>query len=236
MVFRTHQGNDSRPQSNDTRHRGDDSPSDGRKQSRRIDPSEQQFRGRKRRHGAPLQRFLPWLAENATMGPLEASRSRRKSLKRGGEARKATESPQWGPECHTGPCSEAPYRRFLPSCEQNRATAASRKEKPVKRYEHLTGIRPDALSPLSTRCFCPKGIANTVSRRLRIHPRTPLKTPLRRGITAFSLNRKALAGPPLSPGQWAHGETRWWPFKGIGQCTLPGLQSIRRGRNVPTRS
>lgn len=76
---------------------GDDSPSDGRKQSRRIDPSEQQFRGRKRRHGAPLQRFLPWLAENVTMGPLEASRSRRKSSKRGGEARKATEKPPMGP-------------------------------------------------------------------------------------------------------------------------------------------
>ena len=69
----------------------------GRKQSRRIDPSEQQFRGRKRRHGAPLQRFLPWLAENATMGPLEASRSRRKSSKRSGEARKATEKPPMGP-------------------------------------------------------------------------------------------------------------------------------------------
>ena len=135
------------------------------------------------------------------------------------------------------PCSEAPYRRFLPSCEQNRATAASRKEKSVKRYEHLTGIHPDALSPLSARCFCPKGIASAINRRLRIHPQTPPpKTPLRHGITAFSLNRKALAGPPLSPGQWAHGETGWWPFRGIGQCTLPGLQTIRRGRNVPTRS
>lgn len=97
MAFRTHQSNDSRPQSNDTHHRGDGSPSDGRKQSRRIDPSEQQFRGRKRRHGAPLQRFLPWLAENATMGPLEASRSRRKSSKRSGEAPKATEKPPMGP-------------------------------------------------------------------------------------------------------------------------------------------
>ena len=200
MAFRTHQGNDSRPRSNDTHHRGDDSPSDGRKQPRRIDPSEQQFRGRKCHKGASLQRFLPWLAENATMGPLEASRSRRKSSKRSGEARKATEKPPNGaPNATLNPCSEAPWRRFLPSCEQNRATAASRKEKPVKRYEHLTGIRPDALSPLSTRCFCPKGIANAINRRLRIHPRTPLKTPLRHGVTAFSLNRKALAGQPLSP-------------------------------------
>ena len=46
-----------------------------RKHSRRIDPGKQQFHGRKRRHGAPLQRFLPWLPENATMGPLETPRS-----------------------------------------------------------------------------------------------------------------------------------------------------------------
>ena len=144
-------GNNSRPQSNDTHHRGDDSPSDGRKQSRQIDPSEQQFRGRKRRHGAPLQRFLPWLAENATMGPLETPRSGKKGPKRSGEARKATEKPPNGaPNAILDPCSEAPYRRFLPSCEQNRATAASRKEKPVKRYEHLTGFRSDALNPLRT--------------------------------------------------------------------------------------
>ena len=144
MAFRTHQGNDSRPRSNDTHHRGDDSPSDGRKQSRRIDPSEQQFRGRKRRHGAPLQRFLPWLAENATMGPLEASRSRRKSPKKSGEARKAAEKPSIG--------SRTPRRTHAArppggvSCHPASKTAQPplpRKEKPAKRYEHLAGFDPN---------------------------------------------------------------------------------------------
>ena len=102
-----------------------------------------------------------------------ASESQKKLEKERRSAKSDRKAPNGAPNAMLGPCSEAPYRRFLPSCEQNRATAASRKEKPVKRYEHLTGIRPDALSPLSARCFCPKGIANTVSRRLRIHPRTP---------------------------------------------------------------
>ena len=146
------------------------------------------------------------------------SKSQEKLEKERRSAKSDRKAPNGAPNAILGPCSEAPWRRFLPSCEQNRATAASRKEKPAKRYEHLAGIRPDALSPLSTRCFCPKGIANAINRRLRIHPRTPLKTPLRHGITAFSLNRKALAGPPLFPGQWAHGETRWWPFRGIGHA------------------
>ena len=53
-----------------------------RKHSRRIDPGKQQFRGRKRLHGASLQRFLPWLAENTTMGPLGTPRSHRKSSKK----------------------------------------------------------------------------------------------------------------------------------------------------------
>ena len=47
------------------------------------------------------------------------------------------------PNAMLGPCSEAPWRHFLPSCEQNRATAASRKEKPAKRYEHLAGFDPN---------------------------------------------------------------------------------------------
>lgn len=127
------------------------------------------------------------------------SKSQEKLEKERRSAKSDRKAPNGAPNAILGPCSEAPYRRFLPSCEQNRATAASRKEKPVKRYEHLTDIRPHVLSPLSTRCFCPKGIANAISCRLRIHPQTPLKTPLRHGITAFSLNRKALAGPPLSP-------------------------------------
>lgn len=53
-----------------------------RKHSRRIDPGKQQFHGRKRLHGASLQRFLPWLAENTTMGPLGTPRSHRKSSKK----------------------------------------------------------------------------------------------------------------------------------------------------------
>ena len=118
------------------------------------------------------------------------------------------------------PCSEAPYRRFLPSCEQNRATAASRKEKPAKRCEHLAGFRSDALNLLRTQhVYWARKESRTQSAVVceSILDRTS-KTPLRHGITAFSLNRKALAGPPLSPGQWAHGETRWWPFRGIGHA------------------
>ena len=183
---------------------------------------------RPRRTAIPRQKMPPW-GPTAAFSSLAggkrdygASRSISKSQKKLEKERRSAKSdrkaPNGAPNAMLDPCSEAPYRRFLPSCEQNRATAASRKEKPVKRYEHLTGIRPDALSPLSARCFCSKGIANTVSHRLQIHPRTPPKTPLRHGITAFSLNRKALAGPPLSPGQWAHGETGWWPFRGIGHA------------------
>lgn len=134
MAFRTHQDNDSRPRSSDMRHRGDDSPSDGRKQSRRIDPSEQQFRGRKRRHGAPRS----------------ISKSQKKLEKERRSAKSDRKAPNGAPNVILGPCSEAPYRRFLPSCEQNRATAASHKEKSVKRYEHLAGFRSDALNPLRT--------------------------------------------------------------------------------------
>lgn len=124
------------------------------------------------------------------------------------------------PNAMLGPCSEAPYRRFLPSCEQNRATAASHKEKSVKRYEHLAGFRSDALNPLRTQhVYWARKDSQTqstvVCKSILEHPP---KTPLRHGITAFSLNRKALAGPPLSPGQWAHGETGWWPFRGIGHA------------------
>ena len=184
---------------------------------------------RPERAAIPRQKTPPWgptaAFSSLTGGKRDygASRSISKSQKKLEKERRSAKSdrkaPNGAPNAMLDPCSEAPYRRFLPSCEQNRATAASRKEKPVKRYEHLTGIRPDALSPLSARCFCSKGIANTVRRRLQIHPRTPPpKTPLRHGITAFSLNRKALAGPPLSPGQWAHGETGWWPFRGIGHA------------------
>ena len=106
-----------------------------------------------------------------------ASRSALESQEKPEKERRSSKSDRKAanraPNATLNPCSEAPWRRFLPSREQNRATTASRKEKPAKRYEHLTGIRPDALSPLSARCFCSKGIANTVSHRLQIHPRTP---------------------------------------------------------------
>ena len=104
-----------------------------------------------------------------------ASESQKKLEKERRSAKSDRKAPNGAPNAMLDPCSEAPYRRFLPSCEQNRATAASRKEKPVKRYEHLTGIHPDALSPLSARCFCPKGIASAINRRLRIHPRSHLQ-------------------------------------------------------------
>ena len=138
---------------------------------------------RPERAAIPRQKTPPW-GPTAAFSSLAggkrdygASRSISKSQKKLEKERRSAKSdrkaPNGAPNAMLDPCSEAPYRRFLPSCEQNRATAASRKEKSVKRYEHLTGIRPDALSPLSARCFCPKGIANTVSRRLQIHPRTP---------------------------------------------------------------
>ena len=141
------------------------------------------------RFAAPKQRYAPlewWFVLGRTKA-ITPNRPRRTAIPRqkmplGGLAaafsslagRKSDrKAPNGAPNAMLDPCSEAPYRRFLPSCEQNRATAASRKEKPVKRYEHLAGIRPDALSPLSTRCFCPKRIASAISHRLQIHPRTP---------------------------------------------------------------
>ena len=121
-----------------------------------------------------------------------------KARKGAAKRQKRQKSPQWGPNAILGPCSEAPYRRFLPSCEQNRATAASRKEKPAKRYECLAGFRSDALNLLRTQhVYWARKESRTqsaiVCKSILEHP----KTPLRHGITAFSLNRKALAGPPF---------------------------------------
>ena len=150
----------------------------------------------------------------------DASKRQEKLEKERRSAKSDRKAPNGAPNAILGPCSEAPYRRFLPSCEQNRATAASRKEKPVKRYECLAGFRSDALNLLRTQhVYWARKESRTqsaiVCKSILEHP---LKTPLRHGITAFSLNRKALAGPPLSPGQWAHGETGWWPFRGIGHA------------------
>ena len=161
------------------------------------------------------------------------SKSQKKLEKGRRNAKSVRKAANGAPNAILGPCSEAPWRRFLPSCEQNRATAASRKEKPVKRYEHLTGIHPD---PLSTRCFCPKGIANAINRRLRIHPRTPLQNTASTWHYGFFIKPQSpcWATPfPWTMGTWGD---RMVAVQGDRPCTLPGLQTIRRGRNVPTRS
>ncbi len=140
---------------------------------------------RPRQTAIPWQKTPPWglaaafsslAARKRDYGaPRNASGSQKKLEKERRSAKNGRKAANGAPNATLDLCSEAPYRRFLPSCEQNRATAASRKEKPVKRYEHLTGIRPDALRPLSARCFCPKGIASAINRRLRIHPRSHLQ-------------------------------------------------------------
>ena len=94
--------------------------------------------------------FLPGWQKTRPWGLSRCSRVAEKARKGAAKREKRQESRRRGPNAMLDPCSEAPWRRFLSSCEQNRATAASRKEKPVKRYEHLTGIRPDALNPLRT--------------------------------------------------------------------------------------
>ena len=174
-------------------------------------------------------------AENAAMGPhcsvffpgwrktrlwglskhIEVAEKARKGA---AKRQKRQKSPQWGPECHTGPMQRGPLSAFsaiLRAKPCNRRFPA--KKKPAKRYEHLAGIRSDALNPLRTQHVYwarKESRAQSTVACESILDRTS-KTPLRHGITAFSLNRKALAGPPLSPGQWTHGETGWWPFRGI---------------------
>lgn len=58
-----------------------------------------------------------------------ASESQEKLEKERRSAKSDRKAPNGAPNVMLDPCSEAPCRRFLPSCEQNRATAASRKEK-----------------------------------------------------------------------------------------------------------
>jgi len=72
-----------------------------------------------------------------------ASESQEKLEKERRSAKSGRKAANRAPNATLNPCSEAPWRRFLPSCEQNRATAASRKEKPAKRYEHLAGFDPN---------------------------------------------------------------------------------------------
>ena len=79
-----------------------------------------------------------------------ASESQEKLEKERRSTKSGRKAANRAPNATLNPCSEAPWRRFLPSCEQNRATAASRKEKPAKRYECLAGFRSDALNLLRT--------------------------------------------------------------------------------------
>ena len=116
-----------------------------------VNPSERQFRGRKRRHGASLQRFPPWLAENATMGPLEMLRSRGKGPKRSGEAREAAEKPPTGPRMPCWTHATRPHGDV--SCHPPSKTAQPplpHKEKPAKRYEHLAGFGSPRLRTASS--------------------------------------------------------------------------------------
>lgn len=165
-----------------------------------------------------------------------ASKRQERPEKERRSAKNGRKAANGAPNATPNPCSEAPYRRFLPSCEQNRATAASHKEKSVKRYEHLAGFRSDALRPLSARCFCPKGIASAINRRLRIHPRTPPQNTASTWHYGFFIKPQSpcWAAPfPWTMGTWGD---RMVAVQGDRPCTLPGLQTIRRGRNVPTRS
>ena len=116
--------------------------------------------GETRRTAIPRQKMPPW-GPTAAFSSLavrkrdygasrDASEPQEKLEKERRSAKSGRKADNRAPNATLNPCSEAPWRRFLPSCEQNRATAASRKEKPVKRYEHLTGIRSDALNLLRT--------------------------------------------------------------------------------------
>ena len=58
-----------------------------------------------------------------------ASESQKKPEKERRSAKSDRKAPKGAPNAMLDPCSEAPYRRFLPSCEQNRATAASPQRK-----------------------------------------------------------------------------------------------------------
>ena len=149
MAFRTHQGNNSRPPKQRY------APPRRRfalGRTKAITPNRPERAAIPRQKTppwAPLQRFLPWLAEKRDYGGLskhlEVAEKARKTAKR----QKRQKAPNGAPECHTGPMPRGPpYRRFLPSCEQNRATAASRKEKPAKRYECLAGF-PRRVEPVT---------------------------------------------------------------------------------------
>lgn len=58
-----------------------------------------------------------------------ASESQEKLEKERRSAKSGRKAANRAPNATLNPCSEAPWRRFLPSCEQNRATAASPQRK-----------------------------------------------------------------------------------------------------------
>ena len=143
-----------------------------------------------------------------------------KARKGAAKREKRQKSPQWGPERHAEPMQRGPLSAFSAILRAKPRNRRFPQRKPAKRYECLAGFRSDALNLLRTQhVYWARKESRTqsaiVCKSILEHPP---KTPLRHGITAFSLNRKALAGPPLSPGQWAHGETGWWPFRGIGHA------------------
>lgn len=76
--------------------------------------------------------------------PRGAPESQEKLEKERRSAKSGRKAANRAPNATLDPCSEAPWRRFLPSCEQNRAKPQlPRKEKPAKRCEHLAGFDPN---------------------------------------------------------------------------------------------
>ena len=170
------------------------------------------------------------------MGPLEASRSRRKSSKRGGKARKATEKPPMGPRmsywahaarppigvfCHPASKTAQPP---LPANKSLLTLRAFNRYPPprVKSVKHSVLLpegnrehsQPSFASPSSN---TPQNTATTWHYGFFIKPQFPCRhTPLLWTIYAWG--------------------DRMMAVQGDRPCTRPGLQSIRRGRNVPTRS
>ena len=73
--------------------------------------------------------FFPGCQKTRLWGLSKRLEAARKARKGAAKREKRQESRQWAPNATPKPCSEAPWRRFLPSREQNRATAASPQRK-----------------------------------------------------------------------------------------------------------
>ena len=94
---------------------------------------------RPERAAIPRQKTPPWgptAAFSSLAGrkrdygaPRNASKRQEKPEKERRSAKSGRKAANRGPNATLNPCSEAPWRRFLPSCEQNRATAASPQRK-----------------------------------------------------------------------------------------------------------